>query len=548
MGSLAQKVRNCPPWIYVVLSGILLGLNAPGYHAELVGMISLFPFFLTLDRIRSDRNSRWKRKLAHVLAACWGAGCVAALIGVPWLTYSARVFGRLPWAAALLITGVGYGLEVALALLIGFGIPMLAVRRRGWWDLLLCYSFFLMAEPFIPHLFHWSFGGLTFTNFPWISQLADVIGSPGLGIYNIGSNLLLILIWRWKVEQVPLPRKTTYWLVAVYLILWPVGVIYGAWRIHSLERYLNEGYQLHVVALQPNFSFDRLVSNQTMGFSARHRTIQELLTDSASALGKFPADSSIPRLVIWPESTFPSAYFKDPKLQAVLKDFVREQGTFVLFHSVDWDKTPSGRRFYGISLLVGPDGEVKGRYNKIFRIPFGEYIPGSDLFPFYADWLRKRIPHLSEFEEGKEHTVFRLSGDLRLSAPICFDVFSPTIIPKMVRNGANLAINLSNLIWFGRTNASDQMEMTVRWKAIENRIPIFLCSNNGKSVFMNALGAPIGRKLGLFEKGSLTQTIYLRHHFSIYREYETWIHLTFALLFVATAILGHRRGRIFEKG
>ncbi len=547
MHSLLQKLGNCPPWVHVVLSGILLGLNAPGHHTEPVGMISLFPFFLTLDHIYSDRQSKWKRKLVYVMAACWGIGCISALIGVPWLTYSVHVFGRLPWGVAVLITGLGYGLEVALALFIGFGIPMLAVRRRGWWDLLISYTFFLMAEPFIPHVFHWSFGGLTFANFPWISQLADVIGSPGLGIYNIGSNLLLLLIWRWKVEQLPLPRKTTYWLIMAYLMLWAVGLTYGVWRVHSLGRHSNVGSQLHVVALQPNFSFDRLVSNQIMGFSVRQHTIQQLLRDSAYALVKFPADSSIPRLVIWPESTFPSAYFKDPKLQAAMKDFVRERGIFMLFHSVDWDETPSRRRFYGISLLIGPDGEVKGRYNKIFRIPFGEYIPGSGLFPFYADWLRKRIPYLSEFEEGKEYTVFYLSDDLRFSAPICFDVFSPTIIPEMVRNGANLAINLSNLVWFGRTNASDQMEMAIRWKAIENRIPMLLASNNGKSVFISALGMPIGRQLGLFEKGSLTQTIYLTYYFSLYREYEKWIHLTFVLLFAVTAILGYWRGKIFDK-
>ena len=28
-------------------------------------------------------------------------------------------------------------------------------------------------------------------------------------------------------------------------------------------------------------------------------------------------------------------------------------------------------RFFGISVLVNPDGEIAGRYNKIFLIPFG---------------------------------------------------------------------------------------------------------------------------------------------------------------------------------
>jgi apolipoprotein N-acyltransferase len=349
------------------------------------------------------------------------------------------------------------------------------------------------------------------------------------------------------VEQLAISRKTIHRLAIVYLMLWLMGLTYGLWRIHSLDSYLNEGSQLHVVALQPNFSFDRLVSNQTMGFSARQHTVQELVRDSTYGLSRFPKDSLIPRLAIWPESTFPSAYFKDVRSQTLVKDFARDARCWVLLHSVDWDEMPSGRRFYGISVLVGPDGETKGRYNKIFRIPFGEYLPGSGLFPFYANWLRKRLPYLSEFEQGKEFTVFHLSDDLRFSAPICFDIFSPAIIPGMVRNGANLAINLSNLIWFGDTSASDQMEMAARWKAIENRIPIFLVSNNGKSVLISSSGMKMGGQLGLFERGSITQTLRLKSHFSLYREYRMWIHLTFVLLFAVVAILGSSRGRIFDK-
>ena len=283
-----------------------------------------------------------------------------------------------------------------------------------------------------------------------------------------------------------------------------------------------------------------------MDSTARISILRELLKDSIHALGKFPTDSPHPRLVIWPESTYPSAYLKDIALQPVVKQFVSLYQTSVLLHSIDWDETPTGRRYYSVALLIGTDGEVKGRYNKISRIPFGEYIPAADFFPSYANWIRKHFSHLFELEKGREHTVFQLPDELLFSAPICFDVFSPTIVRNMSRNGAKLAVNLSNLLWFGKTTASDHVEMAIRWKAIEHQIPVLLVSNNGRSVFINAMGSNISERLGLFEKESLSHTIFLKHRFSIYRDYTIWVHITFSLLFIMT-LIGYYRGRIFQK-
>jgi apolipoprotein N-acyltransferase len=508
-------------------------------------MISLFPLFIAIDRIHVDGGCAWKRKFWYIFLACFGTGSIAALIGVPWLTYAAQVFGNLPLAVALLITGLGYGLEVTLVLFICFGVPMLFIRRRQWWDLPVRLSFFLIVEPYYPRIFHWSFGGLTFTEFPLISQLADVIGSPGLGMYNIGFSLLLLLLWRWKVEQLQISVIVIRRLLAAYLILWGIGLIYGVWRVQSLGRHLDQGLPLHIAALQPNFSFQQLYSN-ALNASARQRNVHELLRYSIDAINSFPANSLIPKLVVWPESTYPSGYFKDVTLQPLIQHFARHYGTSVLFHSVDWDITPSGRRYYGIAVLVGADGKVKGRYNKIFRIPFGEYIPGADWFPTYAHWVRRYVSHLSEFERGEDFTVFELCEDIRFSAPICFDIFSPTILRNMARNGADLGINLCNLIWFGNTTAADHLKMTIRWRAVENRIPVLLVSNNGESVFVNELGMNVGNELELFERGSLTHTVFLKRHFSIYRQHAGWIHFTFLLLFLLTLIYGNSKGKILH--
>ena len=81
------------------------------------------------------------------------------------------------------------------------------------------------------------------------------------------------------------------------------------------------------------------------------------------------------------------------------------------------------------------------------------------------------IPNISEFEAGQEFTAMPI-GDVKISAPICFDGFSPEIIQKMVLNGANLIVLSGNLAWFGKSNAADYLEMITRWRSLENRVPV----------------------------------------------------------------------------
>jgi apolipoprotein N-acyltransferase len=91
------------------------------------------------------------------------------------------------------------------------------------------------------------------------------------------------------------------------------------------------------------------------------------------------------------------------------------------------------------------------------------------------------------------------------------------------------------------------LEMTIRWKAIEHRIPVLLVSNNGKSVFINALGENISEQLGLFDKGSLSHTVFLKYHFSLYREYTWLVHITFALFLTVAIILGRNSFKIVNR-
>jgi len=269
--------------------------------------------------------------------------------------------------------------------------------------------------------------------------------------------------------------------------------------------------------------------------------------DSKKGLDKILGKKFSEKLLVWPESVFPDPFFKVKNSSQKVRSFAKQNEIPILFTTVDWESSQEGKKFFGVSVLVDKKGVVVGRYKKIFLIPFGEMIPFSTLFPGIANWLRENISNMSEFDAGKEHTVFSLSRNIHFSAPICFDIFASEVIRKMVLNGSNLIVNLSNLAWFGETTASDNMVAVLRWRAIENRVPIVFASNNGKSIIIGANGKNISQQLGLFEEGSLHATIKLKKQFSFYRDYAEWLWGSLIILFFIFCNLAHFRGKIFSK-
>ena len=548
-------------WIGSIISGILLGLSAPGFGTNWVGILAFFPLLAVLDQLHKNRLFSFQKRAGLFFVVCWFSGSIAASIGGYWITNSINVFGHIPWFAALLITAVGYGLEVGIQLFVYFGIPLLFIRQRSGWDLIVRLAFVLALDPWYPRLIQWNYGGLTFSKFPWLEQAADILGASGLLLYSAGLSFLLLYWWRWKSEGTG-NRKSLFKASTIYLILWVLGLGYGAWRTQDLVTQNSKldsassgniqnlvpdfPAKLTVMVIQPNFSLQELASNPELAYSKRQQNLAGLLEDSRKALEKLPENTTTPKLLIWPESVYPDPFFKVAASREKVLSFAEANQTSILLATVDWVKTQTAYKFHGVSVLIGANGKVLGRYNKIFLIPFGETIPFSEWFPGIASWLRNNIANMSEFERGKEYTVFYVPENIEFSAPICFDIFSPTVVRGMVRNGSNLVVNLSNLAWFGRTTASDNMVAVLRWRAIENRVPVVFASNNGKSVFIGADGKNRSRQLGLFEEGSLTFTINIRPQFSFFREYAEWVWGGFMFLFFMLGILAQVRGKIFH--
>ena len=175
--------------------------------------------------------------------------------------------------------------------------------------------------------------------------------------------------WGFGVSGLNIELRVVRRVSGIFGLLLLVGLGYGVSREIQLHPRLTEGASLHVAAIQPNFSLNSIAVNPDLTYSNRKKNLAELLRDSQKALDEFPKLSSIPKLIVWPESTYPFYFFQKDAAREDLERFARKENTAILLASVDKQETPEGRQKSGLSILIGPDGKVRGSYAKIALNP-----------------------------------------------------------------------------------------------------------------------------------------------------------------------------------
>ncbi|MGB5330651.1 MAG: hypothetical protein WBO58_20760, partial [Gammaproteobacteria bacterium] len=67
--SVLHYFNRLPCWALIIVSALAVGLHAPGFGLNLLGMVAYFPLLVVLDRIHQSSDSRGK-KAFYTLLAC----------------------------------------------------------------------------------------------------------------------------------------------------------------------------------------------------------------------------------------------------------------------------------------------------------------------------------------------------------------------------------------------------------------------------------------------------------------------------------------------
>ena len=336
------------------------------------------------------------------------------------------------------------------------------------------YAGLEMTRTYGDFAFPWSHLGYVFGNSLELLQMLPYIGIFGYTILVIASNQAVAQTLC-KVQDI----KKAIPVLAVPLSIFVVLLIQGSIVLSKTEAqpFYNADAEGNpsIALVQPSIAqgakwskerFDRIV-DKTLG----------MVNDSI----KEHAD-----LIVLAETAIPDHIRRQPGVIERLHEVADHKNAQLLVGALDYRRNPRGsiRKFdvYNASFLFSPGvPSFPERYIKKHLVPFSERIPFDEIFPIlnYVDLGE------GDFVAGKETPVYQPS----LWTPyICYDAIFGDLVREAIREGSRLMVNITNDGWFGRSTAPYQHLNLIRYRAIENGMPVARLANSGVSAFIDQYG------------------------------------------------------------
>ncbi|MEX2213920.1 MAG: apolipoprotein N-acyltransferase [Phycisphaeraceae bacterium] len=552
------KLGYGPHLLLAALTAVLLLLAFPSPGLSILAHLALVP--LTLAAAWTDRPRRlfatawlmsfvWWLYMISWLIPVTGGGFagLAAYMAIYWPCYA------VAWRA---IDG-RYRLPAALS------VPLVWVSFefiRGTW-LQNGFGWYALSQTQAP--FKESHGAVA------IIQVADLFGEWTVSFLVAMSNGMLVDLIRWRFGTSrdrqgaddaanTLPKESRSrirWgspLIAALqrgsmgFLLWFLmliaSMLYGQLRIDGLEREGKKGAgpQVSIAVIQTNVSQDNKMRPPPGQMEKDWARMLELTQQALRAEPK-------PSIIVWPETMVPvplnrealvvytaraQAGRKVPELAffRAIEQIAKENNVHLFVGSPSI--IPDPFKQYNSAFHYLPDGTQNAqRYDKIFRVPFGEYIPWIENWP----WLKELfLEYVSPYGKGNDYSltpgdaflIFKADApgpqegsraEVRIAVPICFeDTIARACRPLVYGpdgKRCDILINLTNDGWFGETNEGIQHFQNSVYRCIENRVPMARSVNTGVSGFIDSVGRvqPLTGKDGRLKMfdGFLVASVYL---------------------------------------
>ena len=158
------------------------------------------------------------------------------------------------------------------------------------------------------------------------------------------------------------------------------------------------------------------------------------------------------------------------------------------------------RRPYNSAYRVDASGTVYQRYDKNVLIPFGEYMPGTDLFPSLG-----RIRGLGRYLPGEGYWTYD-SPAARFAFLICYEAILPQMVNRAHELELDLLVNVTYDGWFGPTAAPHQHLLLARAQAAAAGVTVLRATSTGMSAIIDATGQ-VTEQTELFERATIVSEV-----------------------------------------
>ncbi len=494
--SLAGQ-RGWPRYGLAALSGALGALALAPFDCAPALIVTMSCAVWMLDTCASEPDQGIKRRIRAAFLIGWWQGFGYFTAGLWWLGHAFLVDAdQFAWALPI---GV-FGLPALLAVFnaCGFGLAC-------WlWTAHPVRIVTLAAALALSELLR----GVVMTGFPWnaygmalsallpLAQTAALVGLPGLTLIAVGVAAAPATLF----DRAP----TRHRLVAPVLALTLLAcmAIGGIIRLEQ-PTVMRDPILLRVI--QPIIPQDDKFS------MANARSIMQTYIDLT--LGdKHAASDPMDGVthVIWPESAFPFILAREPAALEMIADMLKHKAILITGairedrRIIETPQGPQGQRhYYNSAQVVGADGSILASADKVHLVPFGEYLPFSDLL---SQWgLRRFVTAPGSFSTGEALRRLDLPGLAGVTFLICYEaIFPAAVTPHDQR--PSVLVNLTSDAWFGFSPGPHQHFAQARLRTIEEGLPMVRSANAGISAVIDPFGR-ILKSVPLGQENALTSAL-----------------------------------------
>lgn len=506
---ILDKARTNRPaargaWLCSGLTAVLMWAAFTPLDWGWLGWICLVPVCLL---IRIETRTAWMYRAIYLTAAA------SSLAMLQWMRLGDPTMYPAWWALSFYVAMyLPVFVWLSRTAVHRFRVPLLVAVPVVWVALEFLRAYALTG-------FSWYYLG--HTQYRWLEliQISDVTGAYGVSFLLAMSAAVIAglvpqsLFRRWKLVletrleqgQIVTPRRPGLTVVCfgvLFASVWGYGIV----RRGQAE--FTPGPR--VALIQGNFP-SSVKHDPNAG--RRIFAIHNELTSEAVL--------EHPDLIVWPETMLPQpimqvdtglsdddlAALVPPEARSNVEEWVRfwrshqtedlllelsQRADAALMIGVEAHVAhKDDRERFNSAVFVHPRLGIEGRYDKMHRVIFGEYIPLKGLLP----GLHRMTPFSSDFgiAAGTAPKSFRYA-DWTFSPVICFEDTVPRVVRSAARSGSvmhpvDCLVNLTNDGWFHGSSELEQHLITSVFRAVECRKPLVRAVNTGISAFVDGDGA-----------------------------------------------------------
>ena len=469
--------------LLAVACGVIGSFAFPPYNIFLLGLISYASLFCIIHTAPS-------KKKAMAYGLLWGVGFHVG--GLWWIAEALLVEGNpYKWAYPLAVIGLPFILSMFIAIVAVSYKVITGWAKIGVLPASTLFVLLLASSEWLR--------GHVFTGFPWnlpayiwSEQLEVLQALSWLGAYGLSTLTLLLSV----LLGVAALQKTKPSILAALCISLVFITLYcmGAYRLTTNEGSTKRNSTLNIRIIQPNIpQADKWVPSKYIEHLTNFRNL---------AIKDIPDDSAETTLLILPETALNDVMMSSKESVEIMKDIAaaykkKSQEAYLLAGTLrSHISETQERNYFNSALLYDNNGYIIDSYDKSHLVPFGEYMPLSDIIDLDS------IVGFSGFKAGKGVKTIDAPSIPTIGVAICYEIIFPgRVIDK--NNKPEILITLTNDAWYGDTPGPYQHYMMARYRAIEEHIPVIRSGNTGISGGFDMFGREIAT-LPLQQQGIVT--------------------------------------------